>query len=422
VRDSIGDDTQDWLAYPDAITGRGMVLFDEGRVRAAMDHEGIDLLLPHTVLNAGYLSDYYYYDFPPFYATESGLPYLGFVGFPGDPRLEPFMVGHTGGNAMDIGDQDPWIKDRYLFGPADHHEIRDAPARSSRPVSTTALDAAAMGVMDRELSGARIGVELAFLGARVLQMLQASLPGAAFVDAGPILDHSRIVKTPEELRRLTRAAEGSRLIHEAVTDALREGMSGYELDRTIKRAAAEHNRDIEFREIHPNASGVLRFCPSPLTVVAGESIVVDVGTRYLGYVSDMAHNHSLGPPASAVADLHARVSQVFGEVVERLRPGVSCAEVASHGLRRLKELDVPMAYQLVGHGIGRGVHEGPVLSEHDTRILEEDMVVSAEIPIFIPGVTAVQIEENYVITTDGARCLAPSPLGVRVKALTQSAP
>jgi Xaa-Pro dipeptidase len=412
LNNSIDDRSEDWTAHPDAITGRGMVIFDPTRVLAAMERAGIDLLMPHTIVNAAYLADYYFYDFPPFYTTEAGLPYMAFVGYPGDTRVDAFLVAHTGGNAMDLGDHDPWIKDRYLFGPTEPRALRVEPARSARPVSQSAVAAAASAIADRGMTGARIGVELPFLGVTVLERLQAALPSVTFVDGTPVLEECRLVKTPEELRRIQVAAEGSRLIHLGLSKQLREGLTGYEIDRLIKLAGAEHNRDLEFREIHPNRNGVLRFCPSSLEVMRGESIVIDVGTRYLGYTSDMAHNHSVGEPDPSVLDLHRRVRTVFEEVVALLRPGIAAGEVGRHGLRRLRELDVPMAYNLVGHGIGRVVHEAPVLAPENAQVIEEDMVVAVEIPIFVPGVGAVQIEENYAITKGGARWLAPSTLDI----------
>src|SRR5262249_687085 len=58
-----------------------------------------------------------------------------------------------------------------------------------------------------------------------------------------------------------------------------------------------------------------------------------------------------------------------------------------------------------GHGIGLGNHEAPWLAEGSELRLAENMVVSIEPGIYLPGVGGVRHSDTVLVTTDG-----PEPL------------
>ena len=62
-----------------------------------------------------------------------------------------------------------------------------------------------------------------------------------------------------------------------------------------------------------------------------------------------------------------------------------------------------------GHSVGLEIHEEPRLSSRVGTILKENMVVTVEPGIYIPGYGGVRIEDMVVITKDGCRNLASSP-------------
>ena len=396
------------------VFGEGVQLFDHAKASRLMEAAGIDLLLPHTTLNAGYLADFYFYNVAnmPYYLSEDQELYTFFVGLPADPSLEPFLLGRTGGNAFDLGYIDPWIKDRYLFGPVEPREVRVAPARSWRPVSPMPVDAAALAIKDRGLEGATIGVEMPWLGASILAGLQERLPRARFVDATGLFAKLRLIKSPEEIRRLEVAADAARRTHWRLHSALREGMTGFDIDRVIQMSFAEQGIANEFREIHPNRDGAMLFCPSPLRVTRGQSITIDLGGRYLSYVSDMARNYSVGEPDPAIIRLHAVMKESFEAILAECRPGVECSHLYEVGSKAFARSGYQMAYALLGHGLGRDTHEIPCLAADDHTVLEPGLAFTIELPMFIPGVGSVQLEDDFVVTEAGCRALAPSSIDI----------
>ena len=71
-----------------------------------MQEQNIDLLLPHTILNASYISDHIKQtnlaSIGAYFTTDEGLPYYYFVGLPRDQKIEAFVTVRTGGDESDI--------------------------------------------------------------------------------------------------------------------------------------------------------------------------------------------------------------------------------------------------------------------------------------------------------------------------------
>ena len=66
----------------------------------------------------------------------------------------------------------------------------------------------------------------------------------------------------------------------------------------------------------------------------------------------------------------------------------------------------------IGHGLGMQVHEGPMMRPNSEQILQPGMVVTVEPGIYIPGWGGVRVEDDYLVTRDGATCLSSLPKDV----------
>jgi Xaa-Pro dipeptidase len=62
-----------------------------------------------------------------------------------------------------------------------------------------------------------------------------------------------------------------------------------------------------------------------------------------------------------------------------------------------------------GHGLGMEGHEHPYVYAENRRGLEEGMAFTVEPGIYLPGVNGVRIEDNIVITANGAESLSTFP-------------
>ena len=99
-------------------------------------------------------------------------------------------------NASDL-----WVTDLYTFGDAGMDLARNAQVFGSPSEAVAAV------LKSRGLSEARIGLEMEGMPAARQANLLEALPGALLLDCTNLIRLVRAVKSPEELRRLTQAAE-----------------------------------------------------------------------------------------------------------------------------------------------------------------------------------------------------------------------
>ena len=97
----------------------------------------------------------------------------------------------------------------------------------------------------------------------MFERLKAALPDATLVNATDDFNAIRMVKTPEEIRRLRGAVAGAERGHLAVRECLREGMTGFELAAEVKRAVTDERTDRYI--IHVSAGALAPSCLRPPT-------------------------------------------------------------------------------------------------------------------------------------------------------------
>jgi Xaa-Pro aminopeptidase len=150
-------------------------------------------------------------------------------------------------------------------------------------------------------------------------------------------------------------------------------------------------------------------------ISVGDAVVLDFGGLMDGYGSDTTRTVSVGPPSSALKEVHGIVLRAQQAAFEAVRPGVSCQEIdrvaravitaAGYGERFIHR---------TGHGIGVTTHEPPYLVKGEERELVPGMCFSIEPGIYLPGQFGVRIEDIVTVTESGGRRLNNTDRGLAV--------
>jgi len=145
----------------------------------------------------------------------------------------------------------------------------------------------------------------------------------------------------------------------------------------------------------------------------GDLVFADVGYGVNGYHSDRTQVYMFGAnPPERLLDIHRRCMQVQKQVVELLRPGNIPSEIYRSVMDSLDEgfKQDFMGFgnrkvSFLGHGVGLQIDDYPVISKGFDEPLEANMVLAVEPKKGVAGFGTVGVEDTYVVTPEGGRCI-----------------
>jgi len=264
-----------------------------------------------------------------------------------------------------------------------------------------------------------LAVEYLRMRVHELQLIQAHLPNAQLSDAGPLMDTLRLCKTADEIAAMRRAIAISEDALRTVAERVKPGMTEIQVASILSIAMLEGGGGaLPFEPIVlAGPRGALPHGIQDETVIKPTDILLlDYGTSYGGYISDITRTLFVGqPPAGRFAEVYQTVKAANAAGRAAAKPGVPCQEVDRAARRVIEDAGYgPYFIHRVGHGIGMEGHEGPYMVEGNTLPLEVGMTFTVEPGIYIPGEVGVRIEDDMLVTEDGAESLTTFPRDVLV--------
>jgi Xaa-Pro dipeptidase len=274
---------------------------------------------------------------------------------------------------------------------------------------------------DRGLEGARLGLEIEPLPEMYRNQIASALPGAQIVDCTNLLRLVRMVKSEEEIERLTRAAAIS---EEAGLASARSTLAGVSLREAIQNYRSQVAASGADFEHFIYSMGGLGLAQEPdYTLVDDDIICVDFGCIYKGYFSDTAVSIEMPRAPKAMRAKYSDLQACMAAALKCVRPGVRASVVHEAMKSTMAERGITATFPH-GHGLGLEIRDYPILvPDNGLRIrddcvdepsdlpLEENMVINLEVTVMAPGIGAVEIEQTFVVTANGSRPLIEQDRG-----------
>lgn len=264
------------------------------------------------------------------------------------------------------------------------------------------------------LDGAAIGVEPRAMRLLEYRHLRAGAPGADYPDASAVVTALRIRKDAGEIAAMRRAAQIAQDALRATLPQIKAGMSERELaaELTIQLLRNGSQPEIPFSPIvsggpngaNPHAS------PSDRRLQTGDLLVIDWGAAYDGYVSDLTRTFAVGAVGEEEQRIHRLVQEANAAGRAAAKPGVPAAAVDRAARAVIESAGYGQYFtHRTGHGIGMEGHEDPYMRGDNEQLLEPGMAFTVEPGIYLPGRNGVRIEDDVIVTADGAESLSDLP-------------
>lgn len=186
-------------------------------------------------------------------------------------------------------------------------------------------------------------------------------------------------------------------IHTAVKENLHIGMTEKELADVVSSVCPNWQGDIISGERSADIEGV----PTDRVIKSGDVVLLDLQVRADGKWSDLTRVYFMGDISPKQRDAFYRVSKAIAVGERMLMPGCRASEVW-HNMR--EAIDSPNAFtHHGGHRVGdEDIVAEPRFVPECEESLNEGMVVTLEPAIYYPGEFGIRLENNYLITKDGA--------------------
>jgi methionyl aminopeptidase len=176
-----------------------------------------------------------------------------------------------------------------------------------------------------------------------------------------------IRKSTEEIEAMARAGQVVADALALIGERVRPGVTTQELDKVAEDYIRSQGGAPTFKGYHgfpasicasPN-SMVVHGIPGPYELDEGDVISIDVGVTLDGFVADSAYTFPVGEIDPGAARLLEVCQAALEAGIEEARAGQRVGDISAAVQRTTEEAGFSVVRSLVGHGVGRTMHEEP---------------------------------------------------------------
>ena len=142
----------------------------------------------------------------------------------------------------------------------------------------------------------------------------------------------------------------------------------------------------------------------------GDFVMMDVGAMVGGYAADMTRTVAVGSVTQEQRKVYEIVLEAQKRAIEAVAPGKICREVDAVARSYIRDMGYGGYFgHGLGHSLGLEIHEDPRFNQECETRLEENMVITVEPGIYLPGKFGVRIEDMVAVTKNGCEDFTQSP-------------
>ena len=231
-----------------------------------------------------------------------------------------------------------------------------------------------------------------------------------FVETEYIIEKQRMIKDDDEISNIIKACNITDDCFKYILGYIKPGMTEKQIAKEIENYYTQNAEGLSFETIVASGenSSKPHAVPTDRKIQEKDIITIDMGCKVNGYCSDMTRTIFVGEPTEEMKKVYDLVLNNQKFALDQYKDGANARQITKMVESNFK---LNGGYDLIhslGHGVGLEIHELPYMSYRFDTMLRENMVVTDEPGIYIPGKFGVRIEDTVQITKFGCISLTNS--------------
>jgi Xaa-Pro dipeptidase len=256
----------------------------------------------------------------------------------------------------------------------------------------------------------RIGISFDSTPHGLYISIRELMDGVELVDVSEAFKRARMIKTKEEAEKIRRACEIASSVAEDFPNLLKPGVRerdlASEVDYRMRKLGARRAAFETIVAFSPNNSKP-HYSGGDVALRKGDAVLLDFGAEFEGYVSDITRSYLTGNPKEDLRHCYETVLQAQRIALDLICDGSSSEEVE----KEVKSfIDSNERYRGrfihgLGHSIGLSVHDNSYPGIDFDKKFRENMVLTVEPGIYLPGEYGIRIEDDIIVRRGGSEIL-----------------
>ena len=230
-----------------------------------------------------------------------------------------------------------------------------------------------------------------------------------FVETENIIEKQRAIKDDDEIKNITIACEITDKCFSHLIYFIKPGMTEKQIAKEIDEFYNNNSDGLSFDTIVASGenSSKPHAVPTDRKIQEQDIITIDMGCKFKGYCSDMTRTIFIGSVPEYVKPVYDLVLKNQTQTLNQMKDGENIRLLTKMVENDFRLHNFDLIHSL-GHGVGLEIHERPFISYRNDNQLKENMVVTDEPGIYLPGKFGVRIEDTVLITKFGCINLTKS--------------
>lgn len=221
------------------------------------------------------------------------------------------------------------------------------------------------------------------------------------------------LKSKEEIESISISCKLLSKLHGVLAKALKPGITTKNLDKLAEEFLNDNSARSSFKGFHGYPASIctsINSCivhglPSTETIKEGDVVSIDAGVFYNRFHSDSAFTHYVGDTSLEIINFIKITKESLLIGIDQIKPGNRIGDIGHAISLHVKKNNYFIAEDLVGHGIGRNLHEEPEVPNFGRRgngiKLKDGMVLAIEPMVNWSDPRIVTNESGEIRTLDG---------------------